>query len=293
MIDLSKLSGSDYPALGSGVWRVLLRNEWFKTRHRPAFFVTLAFFTFVHVMNQGDNFWSARSDAEQTYALPDAWASIFDGGTVLLLIFASIAVIMLVSSEFTWRTARQNVIDGLSKRQWYAGKVMLLVLIGLVFLSIQLGIGVVAALLGTDFSSLSGPIVPLSVVQTSGAILLAFISVGGLGLLLALTIRGAGPAMAVWFFWIAMGEQIVPQILGRLIPAIQPALAYLPFAAAQQATSFALFDDATFQGMIEQAEAAGRSVPELPDLAVVLSVNAGWAALFLIASYLMYQRRDL
>ena len=37
-----------YPALGASVWRVLLRNEWFKATRRLAFLVTFGLFAFIH-----------------------------------------------------------------------------------------------------------------------------------------------------------------------------------------------------------------------------------------------------
>lgn len=117
---------SDYPALGPGIWGVLLRNEWFKARHRLAFVVTLGLFTFINVMEYGDEALRSRRDNDYTFGLPEAWSSIFGGDSLLLLIFGSIVVVMLASSEFTWRTARQNVIDGLDKTQWFWGKVIML-----------------------------------------------------------------------------------------------------------------------------------------------------------------------
>lgn len=282
-----------HPALGPGVWTVLLRNEWFKARHRTAFVVTLGFYAFIQLMDHGDDFLRARGDDDSTHALPEAWSSIFSDDSVLLLIFGSIALMMLVSSEFTWRTARQNVIDGLAKTQWFWGKVMLLVLVGLVFLSTKIIIGGGAALLGTDLSSEAGPIVPSSVLAASASLLLAFLSVGGLALLLALTVRNSGPAIAVWFFWIAFGEQLVPSLIARLVPAAEPVLAMLPFSASQRVMSFWIFDAPTYARMVARAEAAGEAAPELPDVAMWLGVNAGWAIVFLVAAFVLFRRKDL
>ena len=291
--DLSTMSGKDYPALGPRVWGILLRNEWFKARRRPAFYITLGFFAFVTLMENGDSFLRARRDADFTFGLPEAWSSVFSSDSVLVLFFGSIAMIMLVSSEFTWRTARQNVIDGLSKTQWFWGKVMLLPLLGLLLLLVKLVIGGGAALLGTDVAGASGPVFPLSVLQASGALLLAFFSIGGMALLFALAIRNSGPAMAVWFFWVAMGEQLVPQLLGRAFPALRPALGLLPFNVAQQVMRFASYDAPAYERLAARALAADEAVPELPNLSLALGVNAGWALLFLIASYVFFRRRDL
>ena len=81
-------------------------------------------------------------------------------------IFAAVLVILLVAAEFGWRTARQNVIDGLSKTQWFAAKVLLLPLLTALFLALRVLVGGTLALAGTDLSAgatLFGP------AQTVGA----------------------------------------------------------------------------------------------------------------------------
>lgn len=282
-----------YPALGPGVWSLLLRTEWFKARHRLAFVVSLALFAFVHVMEYGDNVLRARREEDYTFALPDAWSAIFGDESVILLIFASIAVVMLASSEFSWRTARQNVIDGLSKTQWFWGKVIMLGIVAVTFLATKLLIGVGSAALGTDFGSAARPPISWSALAATGALLLAFLNVGGLALLCATTIRSSGPAMAVWFFWITLGEQLVPSLIVRVLPSAEPALSMLPFSASQQVLEFWRFDAPTFERMVERAQAAGETIPEVPNMTLWLGLNAGWAILFVAVAYVLFRRRDL
>lgn len=282
------------PALGAGVWRVLLGNEWFKLRKRTAFWLTLGFFAFIVVMANGEEYYRARNDPERTYALPAAWAEVLGEMGVVLLIFASVALIMLVTSEFSWRTARQNVIDGLSKTQWFRGKTLLLPVLGLVFIAVQVGIGGGFALAGTDLAAATGSLVPVSVLQTIGATLLGFFVVGGLALFIALAVRSSGGAMAIWFFWIAIGEQqIVAGLLGRFFESLRPALRYLPWSNVQRAIAFENYDAPTFQRIVEAAQEAGRRVPEHPDMTAITLVNLGWIALFVGLSYIWFRKRDL
>ena len=284
---------SRYPALGPGVWAVLLRNEWFKARHRLAFVVTLALFAFIQLMEYGDNALRARRDEDYSFALPEAWSAVFGDDSVILLIFGSIVVVMLASSEFTWRTARQNVIDGLSKTQWYWGKVIMLGIVAMVFLVTKLVLAGGAAALGTDFAATTDPVLPLSALAATSALLLAFLNVGALALLCAMTIRSSGPAMAVWFFWITLGEQLVPSLVTRVLPATEPFFAMLPFSASQQVLEFWRFDAPTYQRMVERAEAAGEAAPVLPDMTLWVGLNAGYALLFLAVTYVLFRRRDL
>jgi ABC-type transport system involved in multi-copper enzyme maturation permease subunit len=285
--------GRVYPALEPGVWRLLLRNEWFKARRRVAFLVTLALFAFINLMDHGGDYLRARRDPEFTYALPGAWQGIFSDDSIILLIFASIAVIMLISSEFSWRTARQNVIDGLSKEQWYWGKVLLVVLVGVVFVVTKLLIGGGMAALGTDLGTVGGAAFPLSVVTASLGLFLAYLSVAGLALLVSVMIRSSGPAMAVWFFWITLGEQLLPSLVTRVLPATQPAFGYLPFSAAQKLLAFWVFDAGVYGDLVARAQEAEQAVPELPNALLWMGVNAGWAVVFVAVGYGLFRRRDL
>lgn len=282
------------PALGAGVWRVLLGNEWFKLRRRTAFWLALGFFAFITAMASGEEFYRARNDPERTYALPSAWGEILGEMGVVLLIFASVALIMLVTSEFSWRTARQSVIDGLSKTQWFWGKTLLLPVLGLVFVAVQVGIGGGFALAGTDVAAATGRLVPFSVLQTVGATLLGFFVVGGLALFISLAVRNSGGAMAIWFFWIAIGEQqIVAGLLGRFFETVRPVLRYLPWSNVQRALRFENYDAPTFQRMVEAAQEAGSRVPEHPDVLAITLVNLGWVVLFVGLSYVWFRERDL
>jgi ABC-type transport system involved in multi-copper enzyme maturation permease subunit len=282
-----------YPALGASVWHVLFRNEWFKATRRLAFLVTFGLFAFIHVMDHGSDLREALTNPERSHALPDAWSSIFSSDSILLVIFATLAVIMLVSSEFTWRTARQNVIDGLDKTQWFWGKVILVLMVGVVFLGTKLLIGAGAAVVGTDFSTVTDPVVPLSVFAATGALFLAYLSAASMGLLAAVTIRNSGPAIAVWFFWITLGEQLLPALLGRMAPSLAPAFAFLPFTAAQQVFSFSAFDAPTYARRVARAQAAEQAIPELVNGALWTGVNAAWAIVFLAVAYWAFRRRDL
>jgi ABC-type transport system involved in multi-copper enzyme maturation permease subunit len=282
-----------YPALGPGVWRVLIRNEWFKAQRRLAFLVTFGLFTFITVMEHGGDLRRAQTDDDFSYALPNAWGSVFSEDSVLILIFATMAVIMLVSSEFTWRTARQNVIDGLSKTQWFWGKAMLVVMVGLVFVTTKIVVGGGTAALGTDFAATTAPVLTPSVFAAAFALLLAYLSVASLGLLCSVTIRNSGPAIAVWFFWITLGEQLVPALVTRVLPSLEAAFAYLPFNASQKVLPFWTFDAAAYARVVERAAAAERAAPELPNALLWTGVNAAWVVVFVGVAYWAFRRRDL
>ena len=102
------------------------RSEMRKMWKRPATWVTLGLFGLMTVADLIGEYRRARKDPDDPFFLPDAWSQILGEEVMVGFIFASVLVILLVAAEFSWRTARQNVIDGLSKTQWYWAKVLLI-----------------------------------------------------------------------------------------------------------------------------------------------------------------------
>ena len=94
---------------------------------------------------------------------------VFGNEGVQFLIFSGLTVMLLATPEFNWRTARQNVIDGLSKSQWFWGKSLLLPVVALAFLGIHILIPGVLALIRTDLGAATGPLVPASVFAATEA----------------------------------------------------------------------------------------------------------------------------
>jgi ABC-2 type transport system permease protein len=62
------------------------------------------------------------------YHFPDIWQNLAYGGGLLKLGLAIMAVIS-ITNEFTYRTVRQNVIDGLSREQFLISKILTNVLL--------------------------------------------------------------------------------------------------------------------------------------------------------------------
>ena len=284
------------PALTGKIWGILLRNEWFKARKRPAFLLPIGFYLVIAFGTYFSSYREAARDAGRTFALPGAWTTVFsDDLSSIFLIFASVCLIMLASSEFTWRTARQNVIDGVSKTQWFFGKLMLIPLLGLLFIGLNVIMGAGFAALGasgTASGAAGGPAVPLGVLRAAGALFLAYCSVGGLALFISLAVRGSGGAMAVWFLWIGIVEQLLFQILGR-IEAVRPLLAYQPFILSQRLIGFEKWDPATFQRIVDAAREAEEAIPVAPDMTTDLLVTAGWAIALIVGALILFRRRDL
>lgn len=281
------------PAEGGGrLGGVVLRNELAKMIHRPATLITAGFLLLVNGLTFGQAWWRARG-GEDTFALPGAWPSIVTQNAQGTLIFGSVLLILLVASEFSWRTARQNVIDGLSREVWFRGKVYLMVVVGLLLLLLQAGVGAAFAVAGTDPLSLRSALPDARHLSAMGGFLLAFLGFGSLALVAAVSIRGTGATLGVWFLYVAVVERLVGAGLARLGGLVEQAARYLPRAVFDQLVVYVQHDPAALAEAAARAARAGSPPPEAWSWSVLLPVAVGWIVVFVVASHLVFVHRDL
>ena len=275
---------------GARTFGVLLRNEWFKARKRVAFWIALGFYAFFTAMNHVQPFLE-RSDG---FRLPDIWAAVFGDESAMLVIFAALTIVLLSATEFGWRTARQNVIDGLSKSQWFWGKSLLLPVVGLAYIGVHVLIPTVLALIRTDFLAAGGPLVPLSVFQAAGGLGLAFLSVGALAFLVSLVIRRTGAALAVWFLWVGVIESgMLPGLVARFLPDYTGWLERLPWTNGLSLLEFRSYDAPAYERYAAAVEAAGRTPLPAVDPTWPLVTAAAWTVVLVGVAFISFRRRDL
>jgi hypothetical protein len=112
----------------------LLKIEWLKIKNYTAFKVISLFFIIgIPTANYLAYIFKKKViDAEDPtrmfasialFSFPKVWLSVsyFSG---CLLFLPSLLLLILVTNEYTYRTSRQNIIDGMSRRQFISAKLM-------------------------------------------------------------------------------------------------------------------------------------------------------------------------
>ena len=143
----------------------LLQIEWLKVkRHRPFWIlvglyslcITLiccggkAFLKFLE--NKGAEFNGISPYMIPLYDYPDVWQNItFVAG--VFKVFLGFIIIISIANESTYRTIRQNIIDGLSKKEFFLSKVMLSLALAL---ASTLLLAVIGILMASIYSSVQG-----------------------------------------------------------------------------------------------------------------------------------------
>lgn len=129
---------------------------------------------------------------------------------VISLFLSSALTVLLIGSEFSWGTARQSIVDGMSRLDWVGTKVSLLLFPALVFWIITTGsVSAVSLTLGLSFRPLSA-----IDVQAMTGLLLALIGWGFLAQFFTVIVRQAAVALVLWLLYVAVLEG---EVLGWLL----------------------------------------------------------------------------
>ena len=117
----------------------LLQIEWLKLKHYRPFWVLTGLYTIIisvivigvhfffdYLKRQGADINGFDPTMFPFYDFPDIWQNITYAATWFKLFLAFIVVIS-IANEVTHRTLRQNIIDGMSKKDWLVSKLLLIV----------------------------------------------------------------------------------------------------------------------------------------------------------------------
>lgn len=284
----SASAGADGQRVAGG-FGALFRNEVLKTRKRLAFWVTTGLFALLNGGETVDSVQREMKDPERVFSLPESWPGILVAPANMGPFFLALLLILLVAPEFQWRTARQNVIDGLSKERFYVGKAMALAVLVVLFFVLPLAIGGAGALLSpgengpdlvlaTDFSYMTG-------------YALSLLLLGSAAVMLAVLVRSSGPALGALFAYILV-EEFLSFFLERY-ESLRDVTSHFPMALHDA------LNDSRFHYPERLAEAnaarAESGVPPLEflDHGVVVTATLLYSAVFLVVAFVGMRKRDL
>ncbi|HEX2165922.1 MAG TPA: hypothetical protein VHG09_01670 [Longimicrobiales bacterium] len=274
----------------------LVSIELLKTRKRFAVWMAMLFFFGFFVVNlTGSLIEHIRHDVAGT-PLPQSWPGIISFGSGLGVLVLLVTVVLLTASEKTWRTERQNVIDGLSRTQFFTAK--MIVMVSLVAL-LWLGVIVLTAAFGALERLGEAAELPLARgidLKLMGGLLLNLTLVGAIALFFGTSGSSSGAGLALAFLFL-FSQSLIAVLMVRLGGIWEIAAPFLPMQVLQALTSTMTFDPEAFAQMAErmrQMEESGR--PSMPrPLSAIEAVTAAlvYIALFLGGAWFAIRRRDL
>ncbi len=196
--------------------RALLAIEWLKIRRYRTFWIQSVLFLVLFLLwnwgTQGGILKMGGGFLDSSYSFPAVWGYVGFWGSIFVL-FLCILTITLTCNEFTFKTHRQNVMDGWSRLDFFHSKVAL-VLAGSVlatFFEMLVGILFGAATGGFDgFGEGWIKVLYLFVLN---------LNYMGFALLIALFIKRSGLAIGLFFLYAFILDNLLGAIVNKITDA--------------------------------------------------------------------------
>jgi len=284
----------------------LFAIEFIKTSRAVSFWVSLGIFALFSSFVLWFSFHGTtvvNGEEISKMLLPRDWGRLLSQFKGLQIIFVPISLILLTASEFTFKTARQNVIDGLSKESFLTSKLLTTLTLTLLYLLLTLVLGMLFNLGATQKESAetASAFITSKELFLFAAYLLALLGYALLGLFFAFLTRSAGSAIAFYILYLVL-EGLAGGLL-QFSSTLKPIVKFFPTKVFDDLVNSYRFDAeslAQFQSQLKQAEEMGQTIPDtiyaqLPqfETEVAFLITALYIALIGGATYLLFKQRDL
>ncbi|MBS1754200.1 MAG: ABC transporter permease [Ferruginibacter sp.] len=195
----------------------LLKIEWLKLKNYTAFIVMTIFFLvgvfalnyIVYTVNKNivRNVPGAGLVSFSPYNFPNTWQST-SYATGFILVLPALLLLMLFTNEYSFKTHRQNIIDGLSRQQFISIKFVMAFIFALVATLLVF----ISALL---FGLASGTSFSFQGIENVGYFFLKALSYNLIAILFSVLVKRTGFAIGIFFIYLG-AENIMSQLLNVL-----------------------------------------------------------------------------
>lgn len=263
----------------------LLKIEYRKLKSSNAFYI----FTFFYLLALASFAWllgSFNIDLDKinvsfgdigVFDFPHIWQNI-TYVTAFFKIILAIIFITFITNEYQYRTIRQNLIDGLSKKEFLASKVLMMISFALISTIFVFLIIMIIGLTKSSFMEFDIIIMKSSFIFAYFLKLVAFFS---FVMFIAFIVKKTGFSLASLFVWAAIAEpllkyQVLPEGWARILPLEAMAnLIHEPFSRITNADK--LLNNTTYN-FVDPID---------------VGITIAYTMLFIFLSYMVIKKRDL
>ena len=206
------------------------------------------------------------------YHFPDVWMNLIWFGGLLKVVLA-IMVVISITNEFTYRTLRQNIIDGLSRTEFLISKILTNVLLSLMSVAMIFLIGLVTGMIYSPSIEINRILTDLEFFLAYFLEIFFFLSYA---LMLGILIQRSGLTI-IFLLLSQMIEIIITSNLDDYVPGVIP---YFPMRSIWNLIDFPL------------PRYAFQEIRDYITFASVITVVA-WTTAFNYFSYLKLMRSDV
>ena len=193
----------------------LLNIEWLKMKHYTAFkvislfFVVGIFLTNYIVFSFNKNVIEASDTMKAVtsfspYSFYNTWQTT-SYASGFLLIIPDLLIIITITNEYSFKTSRQNIIDGLSRAEFIATKLLVALIVAVITT-------VLVFLCATIFGLFSGTDFSFNHISHIGFFFLKALTYNLFAVLISVLVKKTGFAIGLCFIYIG-AENIISQLL--------------------------------------------------------------------------------
>lgn len=264
----------------------LLRTEWLKLKHYTPFWVVTALYPIcvggIVALTLGlQNWWTGDAQraavmaGRNPFAFPYAWQTV---GWLAswMQFFPALLIILNVTNEFTFRSHRQNLLEGWSRPQFLGAKILVSLALSTFCTAVVAILAIIAAAVNHNLPSPDG-------LQYLAIFALQTFCYTVFALVLAFLIRRSALAVAAFSIYTGGGEFILKHLLNYRLSGVGN---YLPLEVVNQLLPLPFVRDAT------KALPNASFFTSPPD-AVLLGAAAFYLALFFAILWEKFRNEDL
>jgi ABC-2 type transport system permease protein len=194
----------------------LLKIEWLKVKNYKAFWIFSILYSFAILGINYTGFYVNELAVQNMpasqillgtpYAFPKVWQTVGFMSSWLLY-FPGILFIMLLTNEFNFKTHRQNIIDGWTRKQFVTVKFIFAILFSLIATFFNFLVALLFGLIttGSHFS--------FAGIENIGYIFIQTVAYISFAMFLAVLFRRSGAAIAVFFLYGLIFEYLISTLL--------------------------------------------------------------------------------
>ena len=263
----------------------LLKIEWLKLKNYRTFWILfilyiisnygvmrIAHFVYLDVAdNVGKNKIAATLMGVNPFTFPSVWQTATYMCSFLLFIPA-LLVIISVTNEFSYKTHRQNIVDGLSRMQFISVKLVLVVIASLLAT-------LLAFLMGLTFGLTEGSTFSFDKIEYIGYFFIQALSYCSVAMVFSLLLKRSGLSIGVYFLYIVVLENLVGGIMSNNFG--DSAGQYLPLNSTDALIPFPFFRKVT------------NNFLNVPNYSILLPLAAAYLLLYFVFSVRRFKTDDL
>lgn len=263
----------------------LLKIEWLKIKGYKTFWILSTLFLvsilgvnyFGFNIKQGISQGNAQANVlfGSPFSFPNVWHTVTYLSSFLLFI-PGLMIITSITNEYTYKTHRQNIIDGWSRQQFIHVKIVLIIIISVIA---ALFVFLTAIL----FGSLSGSSFSFEKIEFIGYYFIQALSYCMLALLLGVLIKRSGLSIGLFFLYAFIIENFLGAILnnvGRTSRGINGPGDYLPLNTVDNLIPFPFF-----RNLVQ--------IGTQPSIYLLLGLSALYLFLYYFFSVRKFKTQDL